>query len=67
MADVLDCVHGIDLLWPCIACEELALHLEKEHDMQTSGTFPQLTRKDGITVSKSKGGKSGKGGKGKGC
>ena len=65
-ADVLDCVHGIDLMWPCIACEELALHLCKEYDMQTSGTFPQLNRKDSVTkpATKKSGGKKGGG---KGC
>jgi hypothetical protein len=36
-------------MWPCIGCEELALHLWKEHDMQTSGTFPQLNKSDSVT------------------
>ena len=35
--------------------------------MQTRGTFPHLTRKDSVTMSKSKGGSKKSGGKGKGC
>jgi hypothetical protein len=65
-ADVLDCIHGIDLMWPCVVCEELAGQIAREYDMQVSGTFPQLNRKDGVTVGKGKGG-SKKGGKGRGC
>ena len=64
-AEVLDCIHGIDLLWPCFECQSEAARITKEYDMQTSGTFPQLNRKDSVTRPSKKG--SSKKGGGKGC
>ena len=74
-AETFDCVRGVDLTRFCQACADLVDQMTREYDMQTSGTFPQLMRKDSVTrpakgggrVGKGEKGKSGKGGKGKGC
>jgi hypothetical protein len=65
-AEVLDCIHGTDLMQRCQACVDLADQMVKEYEMQTSGTFPQLTRKDSVTKPATKKGGGKKGG-GKGC
>lgn len=45
MSAVLDCIHGIDLMWPCLSCQELSGQVAKEYEMQMRGTFPELTIK----------------------
>jgi len=65
--EVLECDHGIDLMWPCFECESEAGRIAKEYDMQVSGTFPQLNDKKpkgGRTMGKGKSSSKGKGGKG---
>lgn len=62
-ADVLDCIHGVDLLRACAACQQLVDQVTQEYEMQTSGTFPELNKKQAGT--KKAGGKKA-GGK-RGC
>ena len=52
--DVLDCEHGIDLMWPCLACQELAGQLAKEHEMSKGES-----KKQERAEHKGKGGKRG--------
>jgi hypothetical protein len=53
-AEVLACIHGIDLLWPCLGCEELTLQLTKEDDMSKGES-----KKQERAEHKGKGGKRG--------
>ncbi len=64
-AETFACIHGVDLLKWCARCSALVDRMTKEYDMQTSGTFPQLNRKDSVTRPSKKG--SSKKGGGKGC
>jgi len=66
MAEILDCVHGVDLMRSYPQCRALVQAIAREYEMQTSGTFPQLARKDSVTRPAKKGSSSKKGG-GKGC
>ncbi len=51
---MLACIHGIDLLWPCLGCEELTLQLTKEDDMSKGES-----KKQERAEHKGKGGKRG--------
>lgn len=53
-AEVLDCIHGVDLFWSCPLCDALVVQLTKEYEM-SKGESKKHERSEG----KGKGGKRG--------
>ena len=49
--DLLDCDHGIDLMWPCFECQSEAGRIAKEYEMiGSSPAILELKRQGRLVV-----------------